>query len=251
MNRNNELAGKVAIVTGSARNIGKAMAEELASAGAAVVINAQEDYKACENVTRNIVNSGGKAISVEADISDQAGVDHLIFETSNAFGRIDFLILNAAIRIDTSFLDRSFDDWRRAMKVAVDGSFRLSIGCVPFMIARGGGAIVGIHGMQAYTSAYGKNAATKDAQAGLLRGMARDLGKYKITCNIAVVGSFETDRLSSSGELEAPNISKSIPLVRLGIPQDVANCIRFLVGPFATYISGQIVHLNGAYHMPH
>ena len=101
-----------------------------------------------------------------------------------------------------------------------------------------------------HTSAYGKNAATKDAQAGLLRGMARDLGKHKITCNIAVVGSFETDRLSSSGGLEAPNMSKSIPLVRLGIPKMWQTA--YAIGrSLATYISGQIVHLNGAYHMPH
>ncbi len=251
MDRNKELDGKVAIVTGSARNIGKAVAEELARAGAAVTINAVDDQKACKEVAQDIVNSGGRAIPVMADITDQADVDNLIYQTTKSFGGVDILILNAAIRIDTPFLERSFKDWRRAMAVAVDGSFRLSTACVPSMIDRGGGAIVGIHGVQAYTAAYGKNPATKDAQAGMLRGMARDLGKYNITCNIAVVGSFDTDRIGSSGELDTPDLSDSIPLGRRGVPQDMANCIRFLVGPYATYVSGQSIHLNGAYLMPH
>ena len=85
----------------------------------------------------------------------------------------------------------------------------------------------------------------------MLRGMGRDLGKYSIPCNIAVVGSFDTDRMGSSGELATPDLSDSTPLRRRGVPQDMANCIRFLVGPYATYISGQSIHLNGAYCMPH
>jgi len=178
-------------------------------------------------------------------------VDRLVEATLKAFGAIDILILNAAIRIDVPFLERNFDNWQRAMAVAVDGSFRLSLACVPHMIERGGGAIVGMHGMQSYTAAFGKNPAVKDAQAGMLRGMARDLGEHNITCNIAVVGPFDTDRASSSGELAVPKLSDNIPLGRRGVPQDMANCVRFLVGPFATYISGQTIHLNGAYHMPH
>ena len=113
MDRNKELDGKVAIVTGSGRNIGKAVAEELARAGAAVTINAANDQKACKEVARDIVNSGGRAIPVMADITDKANVDNLIYQTIKSFGGVDILILNAAIRIDTPFLERSFNNSRK------------------------------------------------------------------------------------------------------------------------------------------
>jgi len=251
IDRNNELDGKVAIITGSARNIGRATAEELARAGASVTINAVNAQGLCDEVADGINKSGGKAISVLADISKQDDVDRLVSETVDAFGGVDILILNAAIRIDVGFLERTFENWRQTMAVAVDGSFRLSMACVPSMIERGGGSVVGMHGMQSYTAAAGKSPAVKDAQAGMLRGMARDLGQHNINCNIAVVGPFDTDRAGGSGELAIPKLSETIPMGRRGVPQDMADAVRFLVGPFGRYISGQTLHLNGGIHMPH
>ncbi|MBO42877.1 MAG: short-chain dehydrogenase [Rhodospirillaceae bacterium] len=249
--RNRELKGKVAIITGSARNIGRATAEELARAGASVTINAVKAQNLCDKVADGINKSGGSAISVLADITKQDGVDRLANETIAAFGGIDILILNAAIRIDVGFPERTFKNWRQTFAVAVDGGLRLSMACVPSMIERGGGSVVGIHGMQSYTAAAAKSPAVKDAQAGMLRGMARDLGENNINCNIAVVGPFDTDRAGGSGELAVPKISDTIPIGRRGTPQDMADAVRFLVGPFGHYISGQTLHLNGGIHMPH
>jgi len=252
IDRNKELEGKVAIVTGSARNIGQSIAEELARAGASVVINALQAEALCEEVANGIVKAGGKAIPVLADVSKQEDVDRLVAETVKAFGGIDILILNAATRQRLHFTDYTFEAYEKNRAVALDGGFRMSIACVPHMIERGGGAVIGIHGMQAYTAAYTKSPMVKNAMGGMLRGMARDLGQHGITCNMTVVGHFDTDRASGSGDVKTAAVEgDGMPMGRRGVPQDMANAIRFLVGPFSKYISGQTIHLNGAIHMPH
>jgi 3-oxoacyl-[acyl-carrier protein] reductase len=123
---------------------------------------------------------------------------------------------------------------------------------VPHIIERGGGSVVGIHGMGSYTGAPNgaHKSAVKEGMAGMLRGMARDLGEHNITCNIAVVGAFDTDRESGSGET-IQRKEKMPPVGRRGTPMDMAHCIRFLVGPYARYISGQTIQLNGGLLMPH
>lgn len=254
IDRNNELAGKVAIVTGSARNIGRVTAEELSAAGAAVVINAVQDNALCEEVANRIVQSGGKAIPVLADITKQEDVDRMVGAAVEAFGGIDILINNAAVRITRSFTELTFDVWEKMRAVALDGAFRMSMACAPSMIERGGGSVVGIHGLNSYLAAPGgaHRAAVKDGMAGMIRGMARDLGPHGITCNIAVVGHFTTDRASGSGEVgqRGPG-AEGVPIGRRGTPQDMADLVRFLIGPFGTYISGQTIQLDGASHMPH
>jgi 3-oxoacyl-[acyl-carrier protein] reductase len=252
IDRNRELEGKVAIITGSARNIGKVTAEELSRAGASVTINARQDKDACEAVAASINAAGGNAIPVMADVTTQEGVDHLVGETVKAFGGVDILILNAATRERRHFTDYKFEIFEKHRSLALDGSFRLGIACVPYMIERGGGSIIGLHGNSAYTAAYTKAPTVKDAMGGMLRGMATDLGEYGITCNMTVVGHFSTDRESGSGDTaEQPISDGGVPMGRRGTPQDMAETIRFLVGPYARYISGQTIHLNGGVLMPH
>lgn len=251
--RNRELEGKVAIVTGSARNIGRCTAEELARAGAAVTINAVSAGELCEEVAQGIREAGGQAIAVKADITVQDDVQRLVDRTVSELGGIDILINNAAVRTKRNFTEMTFADWERLRSVALDGAFRMSMACAPQIIARGGGAIVGIHGLNSYSASPGgaHKSAVKDGMAGMIRGMARDLGPHNITCNIAVVGPFDTDRASGSGEtaLTAPN--PNIPMGRRGVPQDMADAVRFLVGPYARFISGQTIQLNGGAYMPH
>jgi len=251
MDRNKELEGKVAIVTGSARNIGRATAEELASAGAAVVINAVKAEDLANEVAAGIVANGGKAIAVLADIRKPDDVARMVDATLNAFGGIDILINNAAVRNSIAFTDITFEDWVGLREVALDGAFHTSMACVPHMIKRGGGAIVGIHGMNSYTGGGAHRSAVKDGMAGMARGMAKDLGPHNITSNVAVVGPFDTERAGGSG---APTVSKpanGVPIGRRGVPQDMADLIRFLVGPWAGFITGQTIHLNGGALMPH
>jgi len=251
MDRNRELEGKVAIITGSARNIGRAIAEELARAGAAVTINAVQAEDLCKEVAAGIEAAGGRAIPVRADIRDPDEVARMVDATVEAFGGIDILVNNAAVRNNIDFTDLTFADWVALREVALDGAFHVSMACAPHMIRRGGGAIVGIHGQNSYTGGGAHRSAVKDGLAGMARGMASDLGPHNITSNIAVVGPFDTNRVGSSG---APTVSKpnqKIPIGRRGVPQDMADLVRFLVGPYARFITGQTIHLNGGALMPH
>jgi len=251
MDRNRELEGKVAIITGSARNIGRAIAEELASAGAAVTINAVQAEDLCKEVAAGIEAKGGKAIAVRADIRNPDDVARMVDATVEAFGGVDILVNNAAVRKNIDFTELTFANWEAVRSVALDGAFHMSLACVPHIIARGGGAIVGIHGASAYSGSGADKSAVKDGLAGMARGMATHLGRHNITSNIAVVGPFDTDRASGSGELKVSNPNLKIPMGRRGVPQDMANLVRFLVGPFARFITGQTIHLNGGSHMPH
>lgn len=253
VDRNKELDGKVAIVTGSARNIGRAIALELARAGAAVTVNARADGEAAGVVTREIGELGGRAIPVVADVRDQQDVERLVQETLGAFHRIDILVNNAAVRSTKDFTELTYEEWERLRCVACDGALRVSLACVPHLIARGGGCVVGIHGMGSYLAMPegAHKSAVKDAMAGLHRGMARDLGKHNIRVNVAVVGNFATDRKSGSGALISQTADVDVPLGRQGTPQDMADLVRFLSGPYSSYISGQTIHVNGGAYMPH
>ena len=248
----NELAGKVAIVTGSARNIGRAVALELSRAGAALVINARESMDLCEEVAAEIVSTGGQAIPFVADINDAEAVERMVGSTVSEFGGIDILINNAAIRSRKPFIDLNTETWAEAMSAAFQGSFQVTRACVPHIVDRGGGSIIGVGGLNSYRGQPERvhGMASKAGLAGLIRGLAFDLGKYGIRSNFVVVGSFDTDLTgSSSSKTEKPKAT-GIPLGRLGVPQDMADLVRFLVGPGASYISGQTIHLNGAEYCP-
>jgi 3-oxoacyl-[acyl-carrier protein] reductase len=248
----NELAGKVAIVTGSARNIGRATALELARAGAALVINARQAKDLCEEVADEIVAAGGRAIPFVADITDADAVEQMASAAINAFGGIDIVVNNAAVRGRKPFVELDSETWHLSLGAGFQGAFHVTRACVPSMIERGGGSIVGVGGLNSYRGqpARAHGMAAKGGLAGLTRGLAIDLGQYGIRSNFVVVGTFDTDLSGSSTSKTEPPDASDIPLGRLGVPQDMADLIRFLVGPGASYISGQTIHLNGAEHCP-
>ncbi len=247
-----ELANKVAIVTGSARNIGRATALELARAGAALVINARTSGNLCEEVAHEIVSAGGRALPFVADITDPDAVGRMVDAAKAEFGGIDILVNNAAGRARKAFIDLDLATWHHSLGAALEGAFHITKACVPSMIERKGGAIIGVGGLNAYRGRDGgaHSMAAKGGLGGLTRGLAFDLGKYNIRSNFVVVGTFDTDLAGSSSSKSAPPDAKGIPLGRLGVPQDMANLIRFLVGPNASYISAQTIHVNGGLHSP-
>lgn len=247
-----ELADKVAIVTGSARNIGRATAVELAKAGASLVINARQSKDLCEEVAHEIETNGGRAIPVVADITDAEAVDQMVDRAVSEFGGIDILVNNAAARSRKHFVELDTEAWHHALGAGFQGAFHMSKACVPSMIERKGGSIIGVGGLNAYRghSDRAHGMAAKGGLQGISRGLAFDLGRYNIRSNFVVVGTFDTDlEGSSSANTPAPAIS-SIPLGRKGVPQDMADLIRFLVGPGASFLSGQTIHLNGAAFCP-
>ena len=248
----NELAGKVAIVTGSARNIGRSTAVELARAGASLVINARQSRDLCEEVAQEIKDFGGRALPCVADITDPGAVDQMVAAAIAEFGRIDILVNNAASRNSTPFPELDLETWNNVLGVALHDAFLMSRACVPEMIRLGGGAIIGVGGMSSYRGTPERShiMVAKSGLAALMRGLALDLGKSGITANSVIVGTFDTERAGSSSVVPTFDRNIDIPLGRKGVPQDIADLIRFLVGPGASYISGQTIHCNGAAYCP-
>ena len=248
----NELAGKVAIVTGSSRNIGRATAEELARAGGAVVINAVQARDLCEEVAEGIRAAGGKAIPVIADVRDPDAVRAMADAAVREFGGIDILVANAANRSNTPFEALTWEVWKQTIDISIHGAFHLAKAVVPAMKARGGGCIIGVGGMSSLRGSPGRShvMAGKMGLNAFIRGLALDLAKYHIRANQVVVGTFDTD-LENNPSSAKGNVKRvdGIPLGRLGLPQDMANLIRFIVGPGASYITGQTIHSNGGAYM--
>jgi 3-oxoacyl-[acyl-carrier protein] reductase len=256
MDRNNELVGKVAIVTGSARNIGRATAEELARGGASLVINSVQAEDLCNEVVDGIRANGGKAIPFMADVRDADTVQAMVAAATAEFGGVDIMIHNAAVRSNISFDDLDWDTFKTSVDISIQGAFNLAKAVLPTMKQRGGGSIIGVGGMSSLAGSPGRShvMAGKMGLNAFIRGLALDLAGDNIRANQVVVGTFDTVREGNPSSASMPaaavrsNTSK-IPLGRLGVPQDMANLIRFLVGPGASYITGQTMHSNGGGYM--
>ena len=244
-----ELAGKVALVTGGARNIGRAISLALAAGGAAVVVNANSSRAEAEQTVAAIRAAGGRAALQLADVTDAKAVAAMVAAAAAEFGRLDALVNNAAIRAETAFADMQFADWQRVLATVLDGAFLCAQACLPHMVRAGGGAIVNIGGLTAHQGAAGR-AHVVTAKAGLAgmtmtRALALDLAPQGITVNCVVPGTIETLR-GLPGAPERPARRQGLPpLGRRGEPAEVASAVRFLCGPGARYITGQSLHVNG------
>jgi 3-oxoacyl-[acyl-carrier protein] reductase len=246
----NELDGKVAIITGSTRNIGRSTAEELAKAGAALVINSVQSKDLCDEVVEGIRSRGGRAIPFMADVRDADAVNAMAAAAVKEFGGIDIMVHNAAVRNNTTFEDMTLETFSTTVDISVYGMFNLAKAVLPSMKTRGGGSIIGVGGMSSTRGSPTRShtMAAKMGLNGFVRGLALDLAQYGIRANQVVVGTYDTVREGnpSSAPHAALNLNASnIPLGRLGAPQDMADLIRFVVGPGASYITGQTIHSNG------
>ena len=243
-----ELAGKVALVTGGARNIGRAIACALAAGGATVMVNARSSRTEALETVGLIEAAGGAAALHLADVTDAAAVAAMVAATLQRFGRLDLLVNNAAVRMETPFAQISFDEWRRVLAVVLDGAFICSQACLPHLVRSGGGAsIVNIGGLTGHKGAAGRAhvITAKAGIAGLTRALAFDLAPHGITVNCVVPGSIETVR-GLPGAPQRPAQRNALPpLGRRGEPGEVAALVRMLCGPGARYITGESVHING------
>jgi 3-oxoacyl-[acyl-carrier protein] reductase len=242
----NELTGKVAVVTGAGRNIGRAIALALADGGASVVVNARSNRAEAKAVAREIESLGGKALVHIGDVADATAVQAMADAAVNQFGRIDILVNNAALRREKPFAEMSYTEWREILGVTLDGAFHCVKACLPALKQSGTGAIVNIGGLSAHTGA--KNRAhVVTAKAGLVgftRALAHDLADDAITVNCVVPGLIGTPRPKDQPEPAHHLTHQTISGVR-GKPEDVAALVRFLCGPAARYINGQAIHANG------
>jgi 3-oxoacyl-[acyl-carrier protein] reductase len=247
-----ELAGKVALVTGGARNIGRAIARSLAAGGAAVMVNAKTSRAQAEQTVAMIESNGGKGSMHIADVTDAPAVAAMVEATVKQFGRLDFLINNAAVRFETPFAQIKLEEWRRVLSIVLDGAFLCTQAALPHLIRAGGGAVINIGGQTGHKGATERAhvIAAKAGLAGLTKALALDLAPHHITVNCVVPGTIESVR-GLPGVPERPDHRRSVPpLGRRGEPEEIAAMVRMLCGPDARYITGQSIHVNGGGYMP-
>jgi 3-oxoacyl-[acyl-carrier protein] reductase len=242
-----ELAGKVALVTGGARNIGRAIACALAEGGAAVMVNARTSREQAQATVEAIRAAGGRASLHFADVTDAGAVAAMVAATVAEFGRLDFLVNNAAIRAETPFDAMPLEEWRRVLATVLDGAFVCTQACLPHLVSGGAGAVVNIGGMTAHRGAKGRAhvVTAKAGLAGMTRALAHDLAEKSVTVNCVVPGTIETVRGLPGAPPRPAHRQGLPPLGRRGEPAEVAAAVRFLCGPGARYITGQTVHVNG------
>jgi len=247
-----ELAGKVALVTGGARNIGRAISRSLAAGGAAVMVNVLTSLDEARETVRMIEQTGGRAAMFVADVTDPDAVAALVHDTVQRFGRLDILVHNAAVRRETDFDKITLDEWRRVLAIVLDGAFLCAQAVLPHLVRAGGGAIINVGGQTGHKGATRRAhvIAAKGGLAAMTKGLALDLAPDNITVNCVVPGTVETVRGSESAP-ERPEYRRSLPPIgRRGEPEEIAAMVRLLCGPDGRYVTGQSIHLNGGGFMP-
>jgi len=240
--------GKVALITGAGRNIGRATALKFASEGANVIVNAKANRSEAESVAKEAEALGVQALAVLGDVADKAQVDVMIQQTLDTFGHIDILINNAAVRPQKSFTELTVEDWHQAMSVILDGAFYCTHAALPSMIKHQFGRVIYITGDGAYNgvSKRAHVSAAKMGLTGLARGLATEFADQNITFNIISPGRIDTKR-NASFYLDPAAMQKvdDIPLKRLGSTDEIASTCVFLCSEGAAYITGQTIHVNG------
>ncbi len=238
------LAGKVALITGGARNIGRAISLDLAAAGVAIAVNTRRSIGDGERVVQEIRSAGGQAELYVADIAQPAAVKTMVANVLQRFGRIDFLVLNASVRTEKPFLEMSYDEWRTPLSITLDGAFYLCQACLPSMIANRGGSIVTLGGMMALSGADQRvhNSVAKHGLIGFTRAIAREFAEHGIRVNCLSPGQMNT--IHPPGRSPRPG-NAFIPMARRGEPEEIATAVRFLCSSDSSYITGQTIHING------
>ena len=258
MNDQPELAGHAAFVTGSGRNIGRAIALELAGRGANVVVNARSNHDEAAAVA-----AACRALGVDADVVIGAAASPATIEAAHElgerrFGGIDITVSNAAVRPYQALQDITFADWQAVLDTQVNASFRIAEAFVPGMRARGWGRIIHITGPDAFIGLANRahNVAAKGALRAFTKALAVELGPFGITVNDVAPGILETERddashpHASTDQLDRSRLVRLIPVGRLGRPDDVAYACGFLASPRASYITGTVIPCFGGWINP-
>jgi 3-oxoacyl-[acyl-carrier protein] reductase len=243
-----ELDGKVALVTGGARNIGRAIALDLANGGSAVAIVVRSDLGGANAAALEVEARGGQAIAICADITDPAAVKRAVATTIERFKRLDILVNNAGIRPEAPLEQLSLDAWRQVMAVTLEGPLLL-VQAALAALERSKGTIINIGGLTAYTGAAHRAhvVTAKAGLDGLTKALAVELAARDITANLVAPGLIDTQRDGSEPQHRK---SRTTLLGRRGTPEDVAAAVRYLAGPKARYLTGQTIHVNGGVFLP-
>ena len=236
----------VAVVTGASRGLGRAIAEELASGGAKVVVNYSRSKEPAEELVAQISESGGEAIAVQADVSDAEQAQKLIDQALERFNRVDVLINNAGINIDRTLRKLSVEDWDKVIQVDLNSAFYTVHAVLPYMTDQGGGKIINMSSFigEAGNIGQANYAAAKAGLLGFTKTAALELARFGITVNALCPGFIETDMVANIPEEAQQKLLKQVPLGRFGKPEEVARAVRYLIED-GDYITGQSIDING------
>jgi 3-oxoacyl-[acyl-carrier protein] reductase len=245
-NTNAPLQGKVAVVTGSSRGIGRAIALELARAGATVVVCSRH-LDASREAAEHIVAEGGSARAHRTDVTDNDSVSNLVTNVLDEFGRIDILVNNAGIAADNLLLRLKESDWDTVVDTNMKGTFICTKAVARTMVKQHGGKIINVASVVGITGNPGQAnyCAAKAGVIGFTKSIARELASRNITVNCVAPGlinTMMTDALTDTAKEAALGL---IPLGRMGEPEEVAEVVRFLASPAADYITGEVIRIDG------
>lgn len=241
------LEGRVALVTGASRGLGRAIAIELASRGAAVVVNYNQSARSAEEVVDQIRANSGKAIPVRADVSIYSEAQDLVKTSIDSFGGLDILVNNAGITRDNLIMMMSENEWDTVLSVNLKSTFNCSKIAVRHMMRKRYGRIINITSVAGQMGNAGQTnyAASKAGQIGFTKALAREVASRNITVNAIAAGYIETDIWANVTEEARSAILALIPLGRKGDPEEIAYGVAFLASEQASYITGQVLAIDG------
>jgi 3-oxoacyl-[acyl-carrier protein] reductase len=242
-----KLDGKVALVTGSGRNIGRATVLKLADEGAHVIVNSRSNQAEADAVANEARARGVKALSVLADVASKEQVDNMMAKALSEFGRIDILINNAAIRPHKPFTELTMQDWEQVRGVVLDGALYCTRAVIESMVAHRYGRLVFFTGEGAFVGGSGRAhvSAAKMGLVGFARGLASEFAAHNIRVNVVSPGSIDTSRANPEWYQGRPPSAAGIPLGRQGTVDEIAATCLFLVTDDSGFITGQTIHANG------
>ena len=242
-----DLAGRVALVTGGSRGIGRATCLALAAKGAAVAVLCRNRIKEAEEVVEQIQSTAGRALAIEANVLDPGAIKRSVEAAVAGLGKIDILVSNAGEMTDAAVVDLKDEDWDQALAINLTASFRYARECIPSMKERRWGRIINVSSQVAYTGSnnHAHYSAAKSGLLGFTFSLTKELGPFGITANAVAPGRILTDLLLERMAGREQEWMSQTPMRRFGRPEEVAAAIAFLASEDASYITGAVINVNG------
>jgi 3-oxoacyl-[acyl-carrier protein] reductase len=244
-----KLKDKVALVTGASRGLGKAIALQLAAEGARVTVNYMKNADKAEEVVKEIISRGGNAAAIRADITSLPEVEKMVDSLYEQFGRIDILVNNAGVTKDELLLSMTPEDWDIVIKTNLGGLFNCTKAVAKYMMVQKSGRIINISSVAGERGGRGQSnyAASKGGINAFTRSVAMELAPKKITVNAVAPGVVETEMSSTVIRRAKDIILDAVALKRLGQPEEIANVVAFLASDDASYITGEVIRVDGGF----